>query len=145
MKQRRNIAQIEGGLTRDAEYNEEWGLIKFSVAVDGAGRENKETVAGFFDVNVWVKPGKMTAEAFSEDMIAAYKAGELNKGARVWIDGRLNHERWEKDGNKGSRVSIVADAVEVLWSKARAEKQNAKKNDSSSETSSDNNWDDEPF
>ncbi len=38
----------------------------------------------------------------------------LTKGKQIAIQGSLRQNRWEKDGQKQSRVVIVADSVELL-------------------------------
>jgi single-strand DNA-binding protein len=38
----------------------------------------------------------------------------LTKGKQVAIEGRLNQERWEKDGQKHSRVKIIATSIQLL-------------------------------
>lgn len=125
-----NNVQIIGGLTRDPELLEEIGLLRFSVAVDGAGRENNANATGYFDVTAWTKPSKMTAEAATENLMAAFRDGSLVRGAKVEVSGRLNHERFtKKDGTKASRVVIVADTVRVAYSKNRED--NASTNNAS--------------
>jgi single-strand DNA-binding protein len=37
----------------------------------------------------------------------------LTKGRRVIISGYLKQDRWEKDGQKYSRIGIVADTVQL--------------------------------
>ena len=40
----------------------------------------------------------------------------LLKGKQVAVNGELRQERWEKDGNKFSRIKIIASHVELLGS-----------------------------
>ena len=100
-----NSVLIEGNLVRDPEYRTTAsgsGVCKFTVAsnryykkVDGFEKE-----VGFFDVEVWGKPGE--------------KANEIaRKGRGVRVVGRLKQDRWQgNDGKSMSRVVIVADHVE---------------------------------
>lgn len=59
-----------------------------------------EDEASFFDVVIWGK----TAENLKS---------RLTKGTQITVSGYLKQDRWEKDGQKQSRVQIVADLVEV--------------------------------
>ena len=66
-----------------------------------------EDEASFFDVVIW---GKM-AENLKPKLI---------KGRQITVSGYLKQDRWEKDGQKQSRVQIIADMVEVPNVKAES-------------------------
>ena len=69
-----------------------------------------EDEASFFDVVIWGK----TAENLKP---------RLTKGTQITVSGYLKQDRWEKDGQKQSRVQVVADMVEIPnVSKKEAEK-----------------------
>lgn len=57
--------------------------------------------ASFFDITVWGK----TAEN-----IKPY----LSKGKQIAVEGYLDQQRWEKDGNKFSKVCIIANSVRLF-------------------------------
>lgn len=59
-----------------------------------------EDETSFFDVTIWGK----TAESLKP---------RLTKGTQITVSGYLKQDRWEKDGQKQSRVQVVADMVEV--------------------------------
>jgi single-strand DNA-binding protein len=59
-----------------------------------------EDETSFFDVTIWGK----TAENLKP---------RLTKGTQITVSGYLQQDRWEKDGQKQSRVQIVADMVEI--------------------------------
>ena len=59
-----------------------------------------EDEASFFDVVIWGK----TAENLKP---------RLTRGTQITVSGYLKQDRWEKDGQKQSRVQVVADMVEV--------------------------------
>ena len=59
-----------------------------------------EDETSFFDVTIWGK----TAENLKPRLI---------KGTQITVSGYLKQDRWEKDGQKQSRVQIIADLVEV--------------------------------
>lgn len=41
----------------------------------------------------------------------------LKKGQQISVAGRLKQDRWEKDGQKNSKVYILADAVQLMGGK----------------------------
>ena len=73
--------------------------LNISIAVNDGYGDNQYT--SYFDVVVWGK----TAEN-----IKPY----LGKGKQICINGRLRQDRWESNGQKNSRVVIVAETVQLL-------------------------------
>ena len=59
-----------------------------------------EDETSFFDVVIWGK-------------LAENLKPRLTKGTQITVSGYLKQDRWEKDGQKQSRVQVVADMVEV--------------------------------
>jgi single-strand DNA-binding protein len=45
----------------------------------------------------------------------------LRKGSQVLVEGRLKLDQWEKDGQKQSRLEVVADRVQFMSSPRSAE------------------------
>ena len=83
--------------------------LNLSLAVNDGYGENKSV--SYFDVIYWGKP----AEA-----IKPY----ITKGKQLAIDGRLKQDRWEKDGNKYSRIYIIADSIQLLGGSSDGGQQN---------------------
>ena len=101
-----NSVVIVGRLTRDVELkymNNGNAVASMSIAVNRSKKEGDQWVseAHFFDVSYFGKG----AEA-----VKPY----LTKGKQIAVQGSLRQNRWEKDGQKQSRVVIVADSVELL-------------------------------
>lgn len=97
---------IIGNLTKDC--NVEYlgnGTAKgsISIAVNDTRKSGNEWIdeVSYFDVTIW---GKM-AENLKQF---------LTKGQKVAIEGKLKQDRWEKDGQKFSRILIIAESVELL-------------------------------
>lgn len=98
-----------GRLTRDAEVTYTPGgmaIAKFSIAVNrrvknGDGWADE---ANYFDVQVFGKQ----AEGLKPFLL---------KGKQVGIDGYLKQDRWEKDGQKFSKVTINANDIQLLTPK----------------------------
>ena len=105
---------VVGNTTRDIEIRltaSGQAVGDFGVAVNkrvkGANGEWEDGEPEFYDVSVWGS----TAENFAES---------CPRGTRVVVVGRLQFDTWEKDGEKRSKVKIVADHVgpELRWSTA---------------------------
>lgn len=81
------------------------------VAVDrDYKREGEERQADFIYVDVWGK----TAENLAKYM---------GKGDRIAVDGRLQVDQYEKDGQKRTATKVVANRVEFLGSRSQGQKQ----------------------
>lgn len=103
-----------GRLTRSLGENEkDFAFIgngqaraNISIAVNHSKKQGDEWIneADFFDVTIWGKQA---------ENLKPY----LLKGTQVCIDGHLKQDRWEKDGQKFSKISIVADNVQLLGGK----------------------------
>ncbi len=95
-----NQVFLIGRLTRDPEtrFSSNTAICKFSIA-NNSGREDKDV--NFFDVVVFGK----TAENIQQ---------YLKKGSQIAISGRLSQSRWEKDGQKRSKVEIVGLNIQFL-------------------------------
>ena len=105
-----NMVVLVGRLTRDAELkytNSGLAICRFSIAVNRRKRsgDSWEDEASFFDVAIWGKQG----EALNN---------YLEKGKQVAVHGELRQNRWEQDGQKRSRIEIVANNVQLLGNPA---------------------------
>ena len=94
---------IVGNVTKDPEIRQagESEVAKFSVAVNGY----KDTVE-FFDVEWWKPNGAI---------------GYVSKGTTVLVEGELQTQRWEKDGQQRSKIVVKARTLQLCGSKAKAE------------------------
>jgi single-strand DNA-binding protein len=99
-----NNLSITGRFTRNPEMKQVAGksLANFSIAVSKGGKGKEEV--SYFDCIAWEK---------TADLINQY----CSKGKQVNITGELKQDRWEKDGQKFSRVSIVVRQIQLLGSK----------------------------
>lgn len=97
-----NNVVLTGRLGRDPEVkttSSGKSVATFSVAVDDGYGDNKTT--SWVRVVAWEK----TADAVGE---------YLHKGSLVGVSGRLQEQKWEKDGEKKSILQVVAIKVEFL-------------------------------
>ena len=110
-----NNVTITGNVTRDPELRftpSGQAVANFGVAVNRRWQNRQsqewEEQVSFFDVACW----SQLAENVSET---------LSKGTRVTVTGRLDQRSWEtQDGDKRSKVEIVADdvAISLRWATA---------------------------
>lgn len=109
-----NHVVLMGNITRNISDDERsFGYLangsaraNISIAVNRSRKQGDEWIdeVSYFDVAIFGK----TAENLKPYFV---------KGQRVTVEGHLKQDRWEKDGQKNSRVSIVADAVYLCGSK----------------------------
>lgn len=104
-----NVVAINGRLVREAELRFSTSgtvVLRFSIAVNRSVKKGDkwEDEASFFDCTMF---GKM-AEGVSK---------YLNKGKQVSIIGELVQNRWEKDGEKRSKVEIIVNKLQLLGGK----------------------------
>ena len=94
-----------GRLTQDAslEYAAGSGaaILKFSIATDHMKKKDGTTDTSFFNCKAF---GKLA------ENLNPY----LKKGKQVAIAAFLKQERWEKDGQKQSRVILNCEEIQLL-------------------------------
>lgn len=101
-----NHVTIVGRLTRDAEISylpSGAAVAKISIAVNRSRKNGDQWVdeVSYFDSAIFGK----TAENLRQ---------YLSKGKQIGLEGHLKQDRWEKDGQKFSKISIIADNVQLL-------------------------------
>lgn len=103
-----NKAMIIGNLTRDPELRQTTGgraVCSFGLATnrtwtDGSGQKQEQVE--YHNVVAWGKLGEICGQY-------------LNKGKKVYIDGRLQTRDWEgQDGVRRYRTEIIADNMIML-------------------------------
>ena len=105
-----NSVQLMGNLTRDPELrNTASGAAacSFGLAVNRKFKQGDDwkTEVCFVDVTVWAKQAENCAKY-------------LNKGSLVFLEGRLNYQTWEADGQKRNKLEVVANNVQFLGQKS---------------------------
>ena len=114
-----NTCTITGNATREPELRftpSGQAVASFGVAVNRRWQNRQtqewEEAVSFFDVTCWAQLAENVAESVS-------------KGTRVTVAGRLDQRSWEtQDGDKRSKVEIVADdvAISLRWATAEVMK-----------------------
>lgn len=102
-----NQVSITGNLTREPELRNTQGgtaVLSFGIAVNGRRKNSSgqwEDVPNFFE-----------CVAFGNRATAL--SDILAKGTKVAIAGKLHYSSWEKDGQKHSKVDIIAQEIELM-------------------------------
>lgn len=104
-----NRVILVGNLTRDPELRyipSGTAVSDIGLAVNDRIKRGEQWVdeVTFVDITLWGR----TAEIANE---------YLSKGSPVLIEGRLKLDRWEKDGQKHSKLKVVGDKLQMLGSK----------------------------
>ncbi len=95
-----NKLTIAGHLCGDPELKvvgaDNTSLVNFSVAVNGRVKKGDEwgERTDFIDVIAWGKTAETIADNFT-------------KGKNIFLEGRFQHETWEADGKKRSKIVMV--------------------------------------
>lgn len=107
----RDIGERDYTCTRSGVY-----CLKISVAVNKSEKDaagNWQDRASFVDVTIW---GKM----------AENLRPKISKGTKMCVSGSLYQERWQgQDGKTVSRLTVVADRVDIMQGTPAATSGNA--------------------
>ena len=106
-----NRVVLVGNMTRDVELR----TIQSGKSVTDVGlavNERRPDASGngwvdevnFFDVTVWGR---------NAEVLRDY----ARKGSPILVEGRLKQDTWEQDGQKRSKVKVVADRIVLLGSR----------------------------
>jgi single-strand DNA-binding protein len=102
-----NRVYLMGNITRDPECRQTPSGIsvadlRLAVSEKYKNRsgENVETVC-FADIVVWGRQAETCAQY-------------LSKGSPILVEGRLQFDEWEKDGQKHSKLRVRADRVQFM-------------------------------
>jgi single-strand DNA-binding protein len=102
-----NQVILLGNLTRDPELRQTpngQSVVSFSLALNRAYKDQAgewQEATDFIDVVAW---GPLA------ERVSQY----LNKGRRCLVQGRLQSRSWEQDGQKRSKVEVLANDVTFL-------------------------------
>jgi single-strand DNA-binding protein len=101
-----NRVILVGNLTRDPELRyipSGTAVTDIGLAVNDRIKRGDQWVdeATFIDITLWGR----TAEIVNE---------YCSKGSPILIEGRLKLDRWEKEGQKHSKLKVVGDRIQLL-------------------------------
>ena len=103
-----NRVIVMGNLTRDPDVREVGmnavKVCRFSLAINERRKDRSGNVIDmptFVDVDAWDKLGELGGQY-------------LKKGRSVLVEGRLQSDTWEKDGQKHQKLKIRAATVKFM-------------------------------
>jgi len=110
-----NRTILVGNLTRDVELRHipsGTAVAEIGLAVNDRVKKGDQWVdeTTFVDVTLWARTAEVAAQY-------------LRKGSSVLIEGRLKLETWEKDGQRRSKLKVIADSMRMLDGKPQGESQ----------------------
>lgn len=101
-----NRVVISGNLTRDPELRSSQSgtnILTFGMAVNDRRRNPQtgewEDYANFVDCVLFGNR-------------AEWLARDLHKGKKVFVEGKLRYSTWERDGQRRSKLEVVADDID---------------------------------
>ncbi|MDA3940479.1 MAG: single-stranded DNA-binding protein [Spirochaetia bacterium] len=114
-----NVNEV-GGLVRDAELKtlpSGTSCLNFSIAVSEYMGAGKEDWNNYFDCVMFGKRASSLAQY-------------MGKGQKVAIEGKLHQDRWEKEGEKRSKVIIKVNNIDLVGAKKSATQEQQPKSNS---------------
>ncbi len=101
-----NVVILTGRLTKAAETSYAGNgtcICNFTLANNESYKQNDSWIdrPNFIDCTIFGKYGENISK-------------HLTKGRLITVQGHLRQDRWEKNGQKYSKVSIIADIVRLL-------------------------------
>ena len=109
-----NQVTLMGNLTRDPELRQTptgQNVTSFSLALNRSYKDQSgewQEATDYIDIVCW---GPLA------ERVAQY----LSKGRRCLVQGRLQSRNWEQDGNKRSKVEVLANDVTFLDSRGEGD------------------------
>lgn len=102
-----NKVMLMGNLTRDPEVNytpKGTAVGSLSIAINDSYKAQdgtvKETVT-YVDIEVWGRQAENCKQY-------------LVKGRPIFVEGKLKLEQWEQEGQKRSKLKVIAERVQFL-------------------------------
>ena len=123
-----NQVILMGNLTRDPELRQipsGQSVCNFSLALNRSYKDSSgewQEATDYVDVVAWGPLGERVAQY-------------LTKGRPALVNGRLQSRNWEQDGQKRSKVEVVAQDVTFLGSRSDSGSGNGNNNGGDSDSS----------
>lgn len=106
-----NTAVVAGRLVKNAEFRQVGSSnnVKFTIAVNKSRKVNDqwEDETSYVDIVGWGR-------------LADNMQGRLPQGVKVTVAGSLKQDRWEQNGEKRSKLYVLAEQIDVQAPKEQA-------------------------
>lgn len=104
-----NTVAVSGNLVADCTKGKagETPVVNFVLAVDERRKDKNgewESYPNYIECALFGARAKALASA-------------LEKGVKVYVQGKLHQSRWEKDGQNRSKVSITVDEIVIGYTR----------------------------
>jgi len=104
-----NTVILLGRATKDSELkftNQGFPILEFSIAVNRSKKvgDKYEDEVSYFNLTLFGTYGEKMKQY-------------VVKGTQVAVEGELRQERWEKDGQKHSKVGIIVKSLQLIGGK----------------------------
>lgn len=107
-----NHVHFIGRLVKDAELKnfDGYSRLDFCVAFNTSKKDGDKWVDESNFINLSISGNKANS-------LSSY----LVKGTQVSIEGHLKQSRWEKDGQKHSRIDVAVEEIQLLGSSKKSD------------------------
>ena len=105
-----NKVILMGHLVRDPELRATGGSVNvgsFSLAINNRGKDDKDSVS-YVDCVVFGKQADFAKEY-------------LTKGLPIHVEGRLQQNRWEQEGQKRSKIEVIVERLTFVGARKNGE------------------------
>lgn len=125
-----NLVSLTGRIVADPTIYKD-SVVSLRIAVDYSGRSTfDDNRSGFFDVKYFLNNDTPNTK-FIKSQLADNK---MKKGSAISLVGELNLETFEHNGNKTSKVSVIADSITYSMGTANSNSSSTGNTSSSSES-----------
>jgi single-strand DNA-binding protein len=105
-----NRVILLGNLVRDIELRYTQGRMAICENAIAINERRKNAAGDWIDETSYVD---VTFFGRTAEVVSEY----LSKGSPIFIEGRLKQDRWEKDGQKRSKLHVIVDRMQLIGSK----------------------------
>lgn len=103
-----NNVAVSGYLSKEPDLRQTqsgMAILSFGICVNDKRKNQKtgewEDYPNFIDCKMF--------GAYAESM-----SQHLHKGTKAVVEGKLNQQTWEKDGQKRSRIEIIVNTIDIM-------------------------------
>lgn len=101
-----NKCQLSGNISRDPEIRQTASgmpVLTFGLAVNE--RQKNSRTGEWEDYTNWID-----CTMFGKRAESVHKW--LEKGKKVFVDGKLRYSQWERDGQKRSKIEVIVEDID---------------------------------